>query len=39
MEALNPEYPVIVEGATVAELPAVKAFLDSVAAELGIRVF
>ena len=39
MEALNPEYPVIVEGATVAELPAVKAFLDGVAAELGIRVF
>jgi sugar phosphate isomerase/epimerase len=39
MEALNPEYPLVVEGASVAELPAVKAFLDGVAAEMGIRVF
>jgi sugar phosphate isomerase/epimerase len=38
MEALDPEHPVIVEGATVEELPEVKAFLDAVAAELGIKV-
>jgi sugar phosphate isomerase/epimerase len=39
MEALNPDYPVIVEGATVDELPAVKAFLDSTAEGLGITVY
>jgi hypothetical protein len=39
MEALNPSYPVIVEGAAEAELPQVKAYLDSIADELGIRVY
>jgi len=39
MEDLNPEYPVIVEGASVEDLSEVKAFLDGVAAELGIKVF
>ena len=38
MEALDPDYPVIVEGASQADLPAVKAFLDGVAASLGIVV-
>jgi sugar phosphate isomerase/epimerase len=38
METLDPDYPVIVEGATAAQMPAVKEFLDGVAAALGIVV-
>jgi len=39
MEALSPERFLVVEHCSVEELPAVKAFLDRKAAELGIRVF
>jgi sugar phosphate isomerase/epimerase len=39
MEALGPERFLVVEHAAVEELPAVKAFLDRQAAELGIRVW
>lgn len=39
LEALNPSIYVIVEGASVDELPQVKRFLDETAAALGIRVF
>jgi sugar phosphate isomerase/epimerase len=38
MHGLDPNIPVIVEGATSEQLPAVKAFLDRTAAELGIEV-
>ncbi|HXF61943.1 MAG TPA: sugar phosphate isomerase/epimerase family protein [Caldilineaceae bacterium] len=38
MEALNPDYPVIAEGNTTAELPAVSALFHATAAELGIRI-
>jgi sugar phosphate isomerase/epimerase len=38
MEELNPDYPVIVEGASLDELPAVSAFLHQTAADLGITV-
>ncbi len=38
MEELNPAYPVIVEGASLDELPAVSAFLHQTAADLGITV-
>lgn len=38
MEALNPEYPIIVESASTEELPAVSAFLHQTAKELGITV-
>ncbi|MCS7060424.1 MAG: sugar phosphate isomerase/epimerase family protein [Anaerolineae bacterium] len=38
MEALNPDYPVIAEGNTTEELPAVSALFHRIAAELGIRV-
>ena len=38
MEALDPEYPLIVEGAQEAELPEVSDFLHRTAAELGIQV-
>jgi sugar phosphate isomerase/epimerase len=39
LEALGPERYLIVEHAAVDQLPAVKAFLDRKAAELGIRVW
>lgn len=39
LEALGSERFLVVEHATVAELPTIKAFLDRKAAELGIRVF
>jgi sugar phosphate isomerase/epimerase len=38
MEALDPDYPVIVEGAATEELPAVKELFHGTAQELGIRV-
>jgi sugar phosphate isomerase/epimerase len=38
MEELNPDYPVIVEGARLAELAEVSAFLHQTAADLGITV-
>ncbi len=38
MEALNPDYPVIVEGASTEELPAASKLLWNTARELGIRV-
>ena len=38
MEDLNPDYPVIAEGNTTAELPAVSALFHAIAAELGIRI-
>lgn len=38
MEALNPDYPVIAEGNSTEELPAVSALFHQLAAELGIRV-
>jgi sugar phosphate isomerase/epimerase len=38
MEALDPAYPIIVESASVAQLPAVKAVLDRTAQALGITV-
>lgn len=38
MEALSPDYPVIVEGATTEELPAVSRLFHQIAAELGIKV-
>ena len=38
IEALDPSYPVIVEGAGVADLPAVSDFLHSTANRLGIKV-
>jgi sugar phosphate isomerase/epimerase len=38
MEELNPDYPVIVEGASLAALPAVSTFLHQTAADLGIVV-
>jgi sugar phosphate isomerase/epimerase len=39
MEALNPEYPLIVEGASFEEWPAAFNHLSGIAAELGIRVY
>lgn len=39
MEGLNPDYPIIVEGASVAQLPAVRAFLERQARALGIAVY
>jgi sugar phosphate isomerase/epimerase len=39
LEGLGPERFLIVEHAAVEELPAVKAFLDQKAAELGIRIW
>jgi sugar phosphate isomerase/epimerase len=38
MEALSPDYPVIVEGAQTADLPMVSALFHDIADELGIRV-
>lgn len=38
MEALDPDYPVIVEGARTEELPAVSALFHRIARELGIAV-
>ncbi len=38
MEALSPDYPVIVEGAATEELPAVGELFHRTARELGIRV-
>jgi sugar phosphate isomerase/epimerase len=38
MEALSPDYPVIVEGAQTADLPMVSALFQQIADELGIRV-
>ena len=38
MDALDPEYPLIVEGAQESELPEVSDFLHRTAAELGIEV-
>lgn len=38
MEALNPDYPVIAEGNSTEELPAVAELFHRTAAELGIRV-
>lgn len=38
MEALNPDYPVIAEGNSTEELPAVGALFHQLADELGIRV-
>jgi sugar phosphate isomerase/epimerase len=39
MEAIGPERYLVVEHATVEELPGIKAFLDRKAAELGISVY
>jgi len=39
LEALGPERFLVVEHAAVADIPAVKVFLDRKIAELGIRVF
>jgi sugar phosphate isomerase/epimerase len=38
MEALSPDYPVIAEGNTTEELPAVSALFHGLAQELGLRV-
>lgn len=38
MEALSPDYPVIVEGAQTADLPMVSELFHGIAKELGIRV-
>lgn len=38
MEALSPDYPVIVEGAHTEDLPMVSALFHQIAAELNIRV-
>lgn len=38
MEALSPDYPVIVEGATTEEMPAVGRLFHQIAQELNIRV-
>ncbi len=38
MDALDPEYPLIVEGAQESELPEVSDFLHRTAAELGVQV-
>ena len=38
MEALSPDYPVIVEGATTDEMPAVGRLFHTIAQELNIRV-
>ena len=38
MEALDPEYPLIVEGASTDQLPATSAFLHQLAADLDIEV-
>ncbi|MBI2941525.1 MAG: sugar phosphate isomerase/epimerase [Chloroflexi bacterium] len=38
MEELSPEYPLIVEGASMAQLPQASAFLHRTATELGIQV-
>jgi sugar phosphate isomerase/epimerase len=38
MEALSPDYPVIVEGATAEEMPAVGRLFHQIARELSIRV-
>ena len=38
MEALDPEYPLIVEGASTEQLPAASAFLHRLAADLDIQV-
>ncbi len=38
MEALSPDYPVIVEGAHTEDLPMVSALFHQFAAELNIRV-
>ena len=38
MEALSPDYPVIVEGATTDEMPAVGRLFHAIAQELNIRV-
>ena len=38
MEALSPDYPVIVEGATADEMPGVGRFFRQIARELNIRV-
>ncbi len=39
MEALDPSYPLIVEGASYEQWPAAATFLHQTARELGIRVF
>ena len=39
MERLGPERFVVIEHARPEEVPAAKAFLDRLAAELGLRVF
>jgi sugar phosphate isomerase/epimerase len=39
MEALDPSYPLIVEGASYQQWPAAAAFLHQTAQDLGIRVF
>ena len=38
MEGLDPQYPLIVEGASADQLPATSAFLHRIAADLGIEV-
>ena len=38
MEALSPDYPVIVEGATAEQMPAVGRLFHQIARELNIRV-
>jgi sugar phosphate isomerase/epimerase len=38
MEALNPDYPVIAEGNSTAELPAVSALFHATARDLGIKI-
>ena len=38
MEALSQDFPVIVEGATTDEMPAVGKLFHRIAQELGIRV-
>jgi sugar phosphate isomerase/epimerase len=38
MEALDPDYPIIVEGAATEELPAVSRLFHGIAAELGLPV-
>jgi hypothetical protein len=38
MEDLNPDYPLIVEGSSEAELPEASTFLHRTAQELGIDI-
>ena len=38
MEALSPDFPVIVEGASAEEMPAVGALFHRIARDLKIRV-